>query len=98
MDLADGLETGSPYLHLHSPDLALSRSTEARAAVLPPFLCERAAAAIFLEEIDIVFLRVARVLLRQRVHYGHSQFIILNLFTSDRVYLSGCLAAFNLRN
>ncbi len=47
MDLADGLETGSPYLHLHSPDLALSRGTEARAAVLPP-LCERAAAAIFL--------------------------------------------------
>ncbi len=29
------------------------------------------------------------------MHYGHSQFIILNLFTSDRVYLSGCLAAFN---
>ncbi len=25
MDLADGLETGSPFLHLHSPDLALSR-------------------------------------------------------------------------
>ncbi len=25
MDLADGLVTGSPYLHLHSPDLALSR-------------------------------------------------------------------------
>ncbi len=24
MDLADGLETGSPYLHLHSSDLALS--------------------------------------------------------------------------
>ncbi len=47
MDLADGLETGSPYLHLRSPDLALSRSTEARPAVLPP-LCERAAAAIFL--------------------------------------------------
>ncbi len=35
------------------------------------------------------------MLLRQRVHYGHSQFIILDLFTSDRVYLSGCLAAFN---
>ncbi len=32
------------------------------------------------------------------MHYGHSQFIILNLFTSDRVYLSGCLAAFNMRN
>ncbi len=25
MDLADGLETGSPYFHLHSPDLVLSR-------------------------------------------------------------------------
>ncbi len=25
MDLADGLETGSPYFHLHSPDLAHSR-------------------------------------------------------------------------
>ncbi len=24
MDLADGLVMGSPYLHLHSPDLALS--------------------------------------------------------------------------
>ncbi len=49
MDLADGLETGSPYLHLHSPDLALSQGSEARAAVLPP-LSERgtSAAAIFL--------------------------------------------------
>ncbi len=27
MDLADGLEMGSPYLHLHSPDLALSLGT-----------------------------------------------------------------------
>ncbi len=27
MDLADGLETGSPYLHLHSSDLALSRGS-----------------------------------------------------------------------
>ncbi len=25
MDLVDGLETGSPYLHLHFPDLAFSR-------------------------------------------------------------------------
>ncbi len=48
MDLADGLETGSPYLHLHSPDLALSQGLEARAAVLPPFVWENAAAAIFL--------------------------------------------------
>ncbi len=29
------------------------------------------------------------------MHYGPPQFIILDLFTSDRVYLSGCLAAFN---
>ncbi len=27
MDLADGLETGSPYFHLYSPGLALSRDT-----------------------------------------------------------------------
>ncbi len=27
MDLADGLETGSPCLHLHSSDLALSRGS-----------------------------------------------------------------------
>ncbi len=35
MDLADGLETGSPYLHLHSSDLALSLGSEACAAVFP---------------------------------------------------------------
>ncbi len=98
MDLADGLETGSPYLHLHSPDLALSRGTEARAAVLPPFCVSALLQLSFSRRWILFFIRVARVLPRQRVHYGHSQFIILNLFTSDRVYLSGCLAAFNLRN
>ncbi len=36
MDLADRLETGSPYLHLHSPDIVLSLGAEACDAVLPP--------------------------------------------------------------
>ncbi len=30
IDLADGLETGSPYFHLHSPGLALSRGGSLR--------------------------------------------------------------------
>ncbi len=56
MDLVDGLETGSPYLHLHSPDLVLSRGSEARAAVLPP-LSENALLQLsFSKEIDIVFI------------------------------------------
>ncbi len=40
MDQEDGLETGSPYLHLHSPDLARE------SALLQ---------LSFSEEIDIVF-------------------------------------------
>ncbi len=35
MYLVEGLDMGSPYLHLHSPDLALSRGSEDRAGVLP---------------------------------------------------------------
>ncbi len=41
MDLADGLETGSPYLHLHSSDLALLLGLDARVAVLPPWVRAR---------------------------------------------------------
>ncbi len=35
MDLADGLVTGSPYLHLHFPDLALSWGESLRCSSPP---------------------------------------------------------------
>ncbi len=86
MDLADWLETGSPYLHLHSPDLALSRGGSPRCGS-SPFVWERAAAAIFLRGDWYSFLyRVARVLQRQRVHYSHSQFIISSDYEKLYIY------------
>ncbi len=88
IDLADGLETGSPYFHLYSPGLALSRGGSLSCSSSP--LSESAlSAAVSLQEDLFVLFRAARVLPR---HYGDSRFIYA---LSDRVYLSGCLTAFN---
>ncbi len=77
MDLADGMETGSPYLHLHSPDLALSRGRSLCCSSSPlsenAIICSR----VFLSrEINIVLYpsgsRVAeatRALWSFLVHY-----------------------------
>ncbi len=70
MDLADGLEMGSPYLHLYSPDLALSRGGGLHCSPSPlsesVLICN-----IFTPRRFILFyIQVARVLPRQRVHYG----------------------------
>ncbi len=98
MDLTDGLETGSPYLHLHYPDLAFSQGSKASTAVLPP-LNESALllSHFFLLGDWYCFLypsgsRVAeatRALRSFSVHYRNLS------FTPHCVYLSGCLAAFN---
>ncbi len=60
MDLADGLETGSPYIHLHCPDLVLSLGAGSPHCGSSPFEREPAAPG----------------LLRSMLHYGHSRFII----------------------
>ncbi len=39
IDLADGLETGSPYFHLYSPGLALSRGGSLSCSSSPVFEC-----------------------------------------------------------
>ncbi len=91
IDLADGLETGSPYFHLYSPGLALSRGGSLSCSSSP--LSESAlSAAVSLQEDLFVLFRAARALPRQRAHYGDSRFIYA---LSDRVYLSGCVTAFN---
>ncbi len=85
IDLADGLETGSPYFHLYSPGLALSRGGSLSCSSSP--LSESALiCSSFSPRRFICFVP------RQRAHYGDSRFIYA---LSDRVYLSGCLTAFN---
>ncbi len=76
MDLADGLVTGSLYFHLHSPDLALSQGGSLHCSY--SHLSESANLQQFsLQRKFILFLfRVAHMLPRQSVHYGHSQFLI----------------------
>ncbi len=55
MDLANGLETGSRYLHLHSPDLTLSRAGSLRSSSSP--LCESAILQqFFSKKIDFVYI------------------------------------------
>ncbi len=82
IDLADGLETGSPYFHLYSPGLALSRGGSLSCSSSP--LSECANLQQFLSKKIYLFCseRLAR-------------WFSVHLCTSDRVYLSGCLTAFN---
>ncbi len=80
MDLADGLEMGSHNFNLHCPDLALSQGESLHCSSSP--LSESVLiGSSFLSGGNLYCLlflfRVARVLPRQCVHYGHSQFIIL---------------------
>ncbi len=96
IDLADGLETGSPYFHLYSPGLALSRGGSLSCSSSP--LSESALiCSSFSPRRLICFVpsgsRVAEATMV--IHYGDSRFIYA---LSDRVYLSGCLTAFNLNN
>ncbi len=63
IDLADGLETGSPYFHLHSPGLALSRGGSLRCSSSP--LSESALiCSSFSPRRFILFVPSARVLPR----------------------------------
>ncbi len=83
IDLADGLETGSPYFHLYSPGLALSRGGSLSCSSSP------------LSESTLIcssFSPRRVYLFCSERHYGDSRFIYA---LSDRVYLSGCLTAFN---
>ncbi len=86
IDLADRLEMGSPYIHLYSPCLALSRGGSLSCSSSP--LSESALiCSSFSPRRFICFVLSG-------AHYGHSRFIY-ECFPSDRVYLSGCLTAFN---
>ncbi len=68
IDLADGLETGSPYFHLYSPGLALSRGGSLSCSSSP--LSESALiCSSFSPRRFICFVP------RQRAHYGDSRFI-----------------------
>ncbi len=80
IDLADGLETGSPYFHLYSPGLALSRGGSLSYSSSP------------LSESALICSSFSPRRFMQRAHYGDPRFIYALL---DRVYLSGCLTAFN---
>ncbi len=87
MDLADGLVMGSPYLHLHSPDLALSRGGRLCCNSSPlsesTLICSNFSLWRF-----ILFCQGNACI---TVILG----LLYESFTSDRVYLSGCLTAFN---
>ncbi len=91
IDLADGLETGSPYFHLYSPGLALSRGGSLSCSSSP--LSESALiCSSFSPRRFIYFVPSgSRVAEATRALWWFS----VNLCTSDRVYLSGCLTAFN---
>ncbi len=82
MDLGDGLEMGSPYFHLHCPDLELSHGGSLRCSNFCPrrFI-------LFLYPSSSRIAEATRALRSFSVHYES--------FTSDCVYLSGYLAAFN---
>ncbi len=82
MDLGDGLEMGSPYFHLHSPDLVLFHGGSLRCSNFSPrrFI-------LFLYPSGSRIAEATRALRSFSVHYES--------FTSDCVYLSGYLAAFN---
>ncbi len=76
MDLADGLETGSPYFHLHSPDLALSRGGSLDCSSSPLSESVLICSSFLSKEIYIVFIpsgsRVAEATCALRpfsVHY-----------------------------
>ncbi len=98
IDLADGLETGSPYFHLYSPGLALSRGGSLSCSSSP--LSESALiCSSFSPRRFICFVpsgsRVAeatRALWWFSVHLCTCLLVYLFI---DRVYLSGCLTAFN---
>ncbi len=89
IDLADGLETGSPYFHLYSPGLALSRGGSLSCSSSP--LSESALICSSFSQEDLFVLFRARVAEATRALWWFS----VHLCTSDRVYLSGCLTAFN---
>ncbi len=91
IDLADGLETGSPYFHLYSPGLALSRGGSLSCSSSP--LSESALiCSSFSPRRFICFVPSgSRVAEATRALWWFS----VHLCTSDRVYLSGCLTAFN---
>ncbi len=71
IDLANGLETGSPYLHLHCSDLTLSlgAGSPRKKKGIPP-VGESAL--------------LQHALPRRRAHYGHFRFIIWNFSVWSR--------------
>ncbi len=78
IDLVDGLEMGSPYFHLYSPGLALSRGGSLSCSSSP--LSESALiCSSFSPRRFICFVPSGS-------HYGNSRFIYE---LSDHVYLSG---------
>ncbi len=95
MDLADGLEMGSPYLHLHSPDLALSRGGSLRCSSSP--LSESANLRKFLSK-EIYIVLISEWLACCRCN-AWITVILGSLYESftDCVYLSGCLTAINFK-
>ncbi len=95
MDLVDGLEMGSPKFHLHSPDLALSQGGSLHCSSSP------------LRESTLI---CSSFLSRGNLYCFYSEWLaccrgnacitvicssLYESFTSDRVYLSGCLTTFN---
>ncbi len=95
-DLADGLVTGSPYLHLHSPDLALSRSGSLCCSSSPlsesALICSNFTLRRF---ILFLYPSGSRFICRGNTCIPIILSSLYESFTSDRVYLSGCLTAFN---
>ncbi len=84
IDLADGLETGSPYFHLYSPGLALSRGGSLSCSSSP--LSESALiCSSFSPRRFICFVPSGS----QRAHYGDSRFIyaLQTVFTCLGVWL-----------
>ncbi len=56
MDMADGLETGSPFFHLHSSDLALSRGGSLHCSSSPLSESMLICSSFLSKEIDIVVI------------------------------------------
>ncbi len=74
MDLADGLETGSPYFHLHSPDLALSLHRSLRCSSSPLSESALICSSFLNKEIYICFIPSgSRVAKANRVPAPHSR-------------------------
>ncbi len=91
IDLMDGLETGSPYFHLHSPGLVLSRGRSLRCSSSPLSESALICSSFLSKKIYTVLFRVAHVLPRQRTLWSFSvdfmNFSLQTVFTCLGIWL-----------